>query len=85
MYISFYVKKERLYELKKFIRTNLKSARFSHNPLNEGEQYNIALDLSVEDCNKLNVLLSEWYDIDQEKDTKKKSLIQKIKDFFLKI
>ena len=62
MYTSFYIKKNRLIELKSFIKFELKTARFEHNPLLIGsEKYNIALNLSVEDGNKLSELRNKWY------------------------
>lgn len=61
MYQSFYIKEERLDELKKFIRTETPSVRFKHNPLKEGNQWFIAMTLEVEDSNKLNLLFNKWY------------------------
>lgn len=45
MYTSFYIKENRLNELKTFIRLNTPSVRFVHNPLKEGDQYYIAFTL----------------------------------------
>lgn len=64
MYTSFNITESRLDELKLFIKTNLPTARFVHNPLKEGNKYFIALTMESADSNKLNELQNKWYDED---------------------
>lgn len=84
MYTSFYIKESRLDELKKYIRENLPSVRFKHNPLKEGDKWFIALNLEVEDNNKLSVLQNKWFEEDKPIKPIKKSFITKIKNYFKK-
>ena len=64
MNTSFPVSESRLQELKSFIRKELPSARFNHNPLREGDKWFISLTMDVQDGNKLNALQNKWYDED---------------------
>ena len=60
MNTSFYIPTERLSELKTFVRDELPTARFRHNPLQVGDKWLISLNLEVEDGNKLSQLQSDW-------------------------
>lgn len=60
MYSSFYIKENRLDELKSFIREFTPTVRFKHNPLKQGDKWFIALTMEVEDGNKLNQLFNKW-------------------------
>lgn len=87
MYSSFYIDKNRLNELKSFIRDELPTTRFKHNPLLIGSQYNIALDLSVEDGNKLSQLQHEWHIEDNPSKTTNKTnrgFLKKLLTFYNK-
>lgn len=53
MEIQFYT--HEVDETKHFIRTELPSARFLHNPIKIGDEWNISLSMSVEDGNKLSL------------------------------
>lgn len=64
MYTSFYIKENRLEELKSFIRSFTPSVRFKHNPLKEGDKWFVALTMEVEDNNKLNELFEKWHNED---------------------
>lgn len=75
---SFYIKKNRLDELKLFIRDNLESARFANNPIEFSNQYYIILDLNVADSNKLNELFNKWYCEDNKPLSKGKSFWKRI-------
>lgn len=68
MDINFYITPNRLDELKTFVRKNLKSAYFNHNPLKEGHEWFISLHMEVEDANKLSELRAEWYYQDNPKE-----------------
>lgn len=74
---SFYIKSERLPEMKNFIKDNLKSARFTQNPYQVGSEYHITLDMDVLDCNRLNNLFNKWYEIDHTPKTKE-SIIKRL-------
>ncbi len=84
MYSSFYIKENRLDELKKFIRTKTHSVRFKHNPLKEGDKFFISLTMDVEDGNILNELFNKWYDIDNPPNPPKTNILDKIKNLFKK-
>lgn len=68
---TFYIKKDRLFELKQFIRDNLNSARFLENPYELNTEYRITLSTNVNDANKLNELFNKWHDIDNSPKIKK--------------
>ena len=78
---TFYIKKDRLNELKSFIRDYLPETRFYHNPLDSGNDFWICLTMPVEEGNKLNELFNKWYDIDNPKPSNKK-FIDKARSFF---
>ena len=82
MYISFYIDTNRLTELKTFIRNFTPSARFKHNPLKQGSKFFIALDLEVEDGNKMNNLFLKWDKEDNPPEIKKKSSFSKLLSVF---
>ncbi len=73
MRITFYVPKNRIEELKTFIRGELTSARFLQNPYEQGNEYGILLELSVDDGNKLSELRNNWYNQDNLAKIPKKS------------
>ncbi len=62
MQTNFYVTENRLLELKSFIRKELPTARFKHNPLKQGDEYFISLTMEVQDGNKLNELHNKWHE-----------------------
>ena len=78
MYTSFYIEENRLNELKSFIRSELPSTRFKHNPLKEGNKLFIALNMEVEDSNKLNLLLNKWNNEDNPSKSPNKSIFNRI-------
>ena len=82
MYTSFYIAENRINELKSFIRVELPTARFKHNPLKEGCRYFIALNMSIEDSNKLNELHNKWYEEDNTLVKPNKSFLKQILSFF---
>lgn len=82
MYTSFYIPENRLNELKSFIRSNTPTVRFRHNPLKEGNNYFIALDMEVEDSNKLNELYNKWHIEDNPPKIKEKNILYKLLNFF---
>jgi hypothetical protein len=82
MYTSFYIAENRLNQLKSFIRAELPTARFKHNPLMIGMEYSISLDLSVEDGNKLSQLREKWYNEDNPPKSPKKSIWKQILSVF---
>ena len=49
MEISFYIKENRLAELKSYIKEQTPSVRFKNNPIKIGDKFNINLTLTVED------------------------------------
>ena len=73
MRTTFYVHKNRIDELKIFIREKLPSARFLQNPYEQGNEYGISLELSVDDGNKLSELRNNWYNQDNLTERHKKS------------
>jgi hypothetical protein len=81
MYSSFYIKENRLDELKSFIREFTPTVRFKHNPLKEGDKWFIALTMEVEDGNKLNQLFNKWDDEDNPI-IEKVSLWERIKKWY---
>ena len=83
MYTSFYISENRLDGLKLFIRSKLKTARFKANPLKIGFEYNIMLDLSVEDCNELNKIRERWCLEDTPIEIKPKNIWEKLKSVFI--
>ena len=82
MYTSFYIEENRLNELKSFIRAELPTARFKHNPLKEGDKWFIALNMEVEDGNKLNLLHNKWHDEDNPPKSPNKSIWKRILSVF---
>jgi len=78
MRTTFYVHKNRIDELKTFIRAELPSARFLQNPYEQGNEYGISLELSVDDGNKLSELRNNWYIKDNLTESPKKSFWKKI-------
>lgn len=82
MYTSFYIVENRLNELKSFIRAELPTARFKHNPLKVGGEFNISLDLSVNDGNKLSELREKWHNEDNPPKSPNKSIWNKILSVF---
>jgi len=64
IYTCFSVSENRLNELKSFIRKELPSARFKDNPLKVGDKWIIALNMEIEDSNKLKLLHNKWYEED---------------------
>ena len=82
MYTSFYISENRIGDLKLFIRTMLKTARFKSNPSKIGSEYHISLDLSVEDCNKLNAVRQQWDDEDTPPVENQMSIWEKLKSIF---
>ena len=82
MYTSFYVTESRLNELKSFIRAELPTARFKHNPLKEGDKWFIALDMEVGDGNKLSKLIEKWYNEDNPPKNPNKSIWKQILSVF---
>jgi len=84
METSFYVKDERLEECKTFIRKSLPSARFIRDPFKVGNKWNINLELTVEDGNKLSSLQNRWHLEDNPiKKKKKNKLIQFFFNFYV--
>lgn len=83
MYISFYIAENRIEELKYFIRTELPTARFAHNPLKEGDKWHIALNMEVEDNHKLNILENKWYEQDNPPIVEKKTWWSRFISWFL--
>lgn len=87
MQSSFYIRKDRLDEFKKFIRENTPSVRFKHNPLDEGDKYRINIEMTVEDGNKLNLLHNKWYQEDNKvvtiKGNRIKNFFKDNKEFFI--
>lgn len=81
MYSSFYIKENRLDELKSFIREFTPTVRFKHNPLKQGDKWFIALTMEVEDGNKLNQLFNKWDDEDNPI-IEKVSLWERIKKWY---
>lgn len=81
MEINFYIQENRLDELKLFIRAELITPRFKYNPLKMGNEYNIVLNLSVEDGNKLSKFLNTMY-LENSLEKKHKSIWKRIIDFF---
>ena len=82
MYTSFYIAENRLNELKSFIRAELPTARFKHNPIKMGKEYNIALDLSVDDGNRLSQLREKWHNEDNPPKSPNKSIWKQILSVF---
>ena len=82
MYTSFYIAENRLDELKSFIRAELPTARFKHNPLKEGDKWFIGLTMEVEDSNKLNLLHNKWHDEDNPPKSTNKSIWKRILSVF---
>ena len=79
--------KDRLIELQKFIKSNMKTCRFNNNPLSDysenSDKYWINISYDSEDQNKLNVLQNKWYEIDNPKIVKKSffsRLFSRVKD-----
>ena len=60
----FYIPENRIEELKDFIKSDLPSARFNHNPYKVGKDYRISINLEVEEGNKLSILRNNWYNQD---------------------
>ena len=81
---SFYIKENRLDELKSFICKSMPSARFIYNPAKVGNQYHIKLSLDVSDGNKLNILQNKWHDEDNPKIVKI-TIFKKIFNYFTNI
>lgn len=81
MYSSFYIKEDRLGELKSFIREFTPTVRFKHNPLKQGDKWFIALTMEVEDGNKLNQLFIKWDEQDNPI-IEKVSLWKRIKKWY---
>jgi len=82
MYTSFYIAENRLDELKSFIRTHTPTVRFKHNPLKEGTKWFIALNMEVEDSNKMNELFNKWHDEDNQPKSPNKSILKRIFSIF---
>ena len=82
MYTSFYISENRLNELKYFIKAELPTARFKHNPLKEGDKWFIALNMEVEDGNKLNLLHNKWHNEDNPPKNPNKSILKRILSVF---
>ena len=79
--ITSYIKKDRIKELKSFIRDFLPSVRFVHNPLKTGNDLCICIDIDVNDANKLNELFNKWHEIDNPK-IPNKSFKNRLLSFF---
>jgi len=82
MKTSFYITENRLSELKSFIRAELPTVRFNHNPLKVGKELNISLSMSVEDGNKLSTLQNKWYEQDNPEPIPNKSIWSNILSIF---
>lgn len=81
MTTDFYVEKDRLDECKFFIRS-LPTARFNHNPIKIGNEYNISITLDVKDGNKLNKMFEKWYEEDKSKEIPNKNIWKRIVGIF---
>ena len=81
---SFYIKENRLSELKSFILGSMPSARFVYNPEKVGDKYYIKLSMEVSDGNKLNILQNKWHNEDNHKIVKI-SIFRKISNYFTNI
>ena len=79
--MTSYIKKDRLKELKSFIRSYLPTVRFVHNPLDAGNDLCICIDLEANDANKLNELFNKWHEIDNPKKPNK-SFKKRLLSFF---
>lgn len=75
MYTSFYVSDSHIDELKFFVRTEMPTARFKHNPLKEGDKWFVALEMEVAENNKLNTLFNKWEN--EEKSSRENKPIDK--------
>ncbi len=64
MKTTFYINEDRIEELKSFIKAELPTARFNHNPYKVNDEFNISLELTVEDGNKLSGLRNNWHNQD---------------------
>lgn len=76
---TFYVERERLKELKVYIKTHLASATYLQNPRWTGSEYEVRLALDVDDANKLNKLFEEWHGIDNSTPVVEETQEDKIK------
>jgi len=70
MIADFYIKENRLRELKTFIGEFTPTVRFNHNPIKIDNEFNVSITMSVEDGNKLNKLRAKWYYEDNPVKTK---------------
>ena len=78
----FHINENRIEELKSFIRAELPTARFNRNPYKVNDKYNISLELTVEDGNKLSVLRNNWYNQDHPYISPKKSWLSRLLSIF---
>lgn len=82
METQFYLKDIRLGEFKKFIGSDLPSARFVYNVYKIGDTWSIALELSSEDGNKLNELRNKWWELDNPPKVEKQNILQRLWKYF---
>lgn len=86
MRTNFYLPKEKLPELKEFMKANLPSAKFAHEPYFEETGCNknkffITIDLTLEDSNILKTLHQKWHDEDYPSE-KCEGFFKRIFNFF---
>lgn len=82
--VDFYLKNdERMEKIKLFIRQNMPTARFVRNPyrLHNGT-WSVLLFYEIEDINKLNLILEEFYLEDNPLPVKKESVFKRILKWF---
>lgn len=82
----FFVKgNQRMNIVKDFIRKNMKTARFIQNPYyyEHKDEFSVYISYDIEDINKLNDLLNEFYEIDNPKITSKENWFFRLLDKFI--
>jgi hypothetical protein len=80
----FYIKENRLNELKSFIRSFTTTVRFKNNPIKQNGIYHISLTMEVKDGNKLNELFNKWYNEDSLQKEPKNSIWKRLFNFYHK-
>lgn len=82
MTTSFLCESERLKDLQNFIKSDLPSARFVHNPLKISTKYLVELSMNVEDGNKLNQWFAKWDIADNPPAKPKQNIFQRFLNYF---
>jgi len=76
--------KERLIELQSFMRENMPTARFKHEPYSDSNgRYTVILTFESTDQNKLCVLMEKWHQLDNPPIPKSSNIFFKKIYFFI--